>query len=121
MFLAISNQIKLSQGLQYLFRNLFSIFTFEVLKSGLKNCISVIYKSQSAIKHGLFCPFLILKTGGFNSKIETNFIKIREKKDMKTGNTFGIQFIIRQDKIKNDKAPIYARITVNGKIVHFAL
>ncbi|WP_419803472.1 Arm DNA-binding domain-containing protein [Mucilaginibacter sp.] len=40
---------------------------------------------------------------------------------MKTSNTFGIQFIIRQDKIKNDKAPIYARITVNGEIVHFAL
>ena len=40
---------------------------------------------------------------------------------MKTGNTFGIQFIIRQDKLKNDKAPIYARITVNGEIIHFAL
>jgi len=40
---------------------------------------------------------------------------------MKTVNTFGIQFIIRQDKLKNDKAPIYARITVNGEIIHFAL
>lgn len=40
---------------------------------------------------------------------------------MKTVNTFGIQFIIRQDKLKNDKAPIYARITINGEIIHFAL
>jgi site-specific recombinase XerD len=40
---------------------------------------------------------------------------------MKTVNTFGIQFIIRPDKLKNDKAPIYARITVNGEIIHFAL
>ena len=40
---------------------------------------------------------------------------------MKTVNTFGIQFIIRQDKLKNDRAPIYARITVNGEIIHFAL
>ncbi|KAA8476828.1 site-specific recombinase XerD [Arcticibacter tournemirensis] len=40
---------------------------------------------------------------------------------MKTVNTFGIQFIIRQDKLKDGKAPIYARITVNGEIIHFAL
>lgn len=40
---------------------------------------------------------------------------------MKTVNTFGIQFIIRPDKLKNGKAPIYARITVNGEIIHFAL
>jgi hypothetical protein len=26
-------------------------------------------------------------------------------------NTFGVQFIIRQDKQKEDKAPLYARIT----------
>jgi len=36
-------------------------------------------------------------------------------------NTFGVQFIIRQDKLKDDKAPLYCRITVNGEIVHFAL
>ena len=40
---------------------------------------------------------------------------------MRTANTFGIQFIIRNDKLKNGKAPIYARITVNGDITHFAL
>ncbi|MBS1504851.1 MAG: hypothetical protein JST32_22510, partial [Bacteroidetes bacterium] len=37
------------------------------------------------------------------------------------GNTFGIQFLIRQDKLKNGKAPIYVRITVNGEVTHFAL
>ena len=36
-------------------------------------------------------------------------------------NTFGVQFIIRKDKLKNDKVPIYCRITINGNIVHFAL
>jgi len=28
-------------------------------------------------------------------------------------NTFGIQFVIRKHRIKDGKAPIYARITVN--------
>ena len=37
------------------------------------------------------------------------------------GNTFGIQFLIRQDKLKDGKAPIYVRITINGEVVHFAL
>ena len=32
---------------------------------------------------------------------------------MKKVNTFGIQFVIRKHRIKNDQAPIYARITVN--------
>lgn len=32
---------------------------------------------------------------------------------MKKMNTFGIQFIIRKHRIKDGKAPIYARITVN--------
>jgi site-specific recombinase XerD len=32
---------------------------------------------------------------------------------MKRVNTFGIQFVIRKHRIKNDEAPIYARITVN--------
>jgi hypothetical protein len=36
---------------------------------------------------------------------------------MKTVNTFGIQFIIRGDKLKNGKAPIYARITVKVYIM----
>ena len=40
---------------------------------------------------------------------------------MRTANTFGIQFIIRNDKLKNGKSPIYARITINGEITHFAL
>nr|WP_319570984.1 site-specific integrase [uncultured Draconibacterium sp.] len=32
---------------------------------------------------------------------------------MKNMNTFGIQFVIRKHRIKDDKAPIYARVTVN--------
>ncbi len=28
-------------------------------------------------------------------------------------NTFGIQFVIHKHRIKDDKAPIYARVTVN--------
>ena len=32
---------------------------------------------------------------------------------MKTTNTFGVHFLIRQDKLKEGKAPVYARITVN--------
>lgn len=32
---------------------------------------------------------------------------------MKTTNTFGVHFMIRQDKLKEGKAPVYARITVN--------
>lgn len=40
---------------------------------------------------------------------------------MRTSNTFGIQFIIRLDKLKDGKAPIYVRLTVNKEIVHFAL
>jgi site-specific recombinase XerD len=63
----------------------------------------------------------MLKNRRFQYQIGTNFNKIKEKWAMKTVNTFGIQFIIRQDKIKNDRAPIYARITVNGQIIHFAL
>ena len=31
------------------------------------------------------------------------------------------KFIGRQDKRKDGKIPLYARITVNGEIVHFAL
>ncbi|HMG11186.1 MAG TPA: Arm DNA-binding domain-containing protein [Mucilaginibacter sp.] len=40
---------------------------------------------------------------------------------MKAMNTFGVQFILRKDKLKAGKAPIYARITVNGEIIHFAV
>lgn len=40
---------------------------------------------------------------------------------MKPLNTFGVQFLIRQDKLKEGKAPVYVRITVNGEIIHFAL
>ncbi|HZY39618.1 MAG TPA: site-specific integrase [Mucilaginibacter sp.] len=47
-------------------------------------------------------------------------METKEKK-MKPLNTFGVQFLIRQDKLKDGKAPIYARITANGEIVHFAL
>jgi hypothetical protein len=47
-------------------------------------------------------------------------METREKL-LKTTNTFGVQFLIRQDKLKNWKVPIYARITLNGEIIHFAL
>ena len=40
---------------------------------------------------------------------------------MKTTNTFGVRFFIKKDKIKNGKAPIYARVTVNGKSVDISL
>jgi len=44
-----------------------------------------------------------------------------KEKEMRPANTFGVQFIIRQDKLREEKAPVYARITVNGEIIHFAL
>ncbi len=40
---------------------------------------------------------------------------------MKSQNTFGIQFIIRQDKVKTDKALIYVRITVDSQRVELSL
>jgi len=53
---------------------------------------------------------------------------IKEKSTMETINeiikpikTLGVYYLIRHDKLKNDKAPIYCRITVNGTITHFAL
>ena len=39
----------------------------------------------------------------------------------RTKNTFGVQFLIRQDKLKDGKVPIYARIIVNGDVVHIGL
>jgi len=40
---------------------------------------------------------------------------------MRTVNTFGLQFLIRPDKLKDGKAPVYARITVNRQITHIGL
>lgn len=40
---------------------------------------------------------------------------------MSSKNTFGLQFIIRVNKTKNDKAPIYVRITVNGQRVEMSM
>ncbi|MDN5288484.1 MAG: integrase [Mucilaginibacter sp.] len=40
---------------------------------------------------------------------------------MRTVNTFGRQFLIRPDKLKDGKAPIYVRITVNKAITHLGL
>lgn len=40
---------------------------------------------------------------------------------MTTSNTFGIVFYIKRQKAKNGKAPIYARITVDGKRVELSL
>lgn len=43
------------------------------------------------------------------------------KKITSPSDTFGVQFIIRKDKLKDRKVPIYCRITVNGIITHFSL
>jgi len=40
---------------------------------------------------------------------------------MKTTNTFGVHFLIRPDKLKEGKAPVYARITVNTDRMLIAL
>lgn len=40
---------------------------------------------------------------------------------MKTNQTFTILFWIFKAKIRNGKAPIYCRITVNGKRAQFSL
>ena len=40
---------------------------------------------------------------------------------MKTTNTFGVVFAIRPDKVTGGKAPVYARITVNGERTTIAL
>lgn len=40
---------------------------------------------------------------------------------MRTTNTFGIQFIIRKNKEKEDLAPIYVRITVDARRVEISL
>lgn len=40
---------------------------------------------------------------------------------MKNTNTFGVHFTIRQNKIKNGKVPIYARITVNKSRIDISM
>lgn len=40
---------------------------------------------------------------------------------MKTSQSFGVHFTVRADKVKDGKAPIYARITVNGQRISMAL
>lgn len=40
---------------------------------------------------------------------------------MRNDNTFGIHFILRMNKVKDDKAPIYARIVVNGSRCEISL
>ncbi|MBS1680969.1 MAG: site-specific integrase [Bacteroidetes bacterium] len=40
---------------------------------------------------------------------------------MKTTNTFGVRFFIKKYKETNGKAPIYARVTVNGKPLDISL
>jgi site-specific recombinase XerD len=40
---------------------------------------------------------------------------------MRTTNTFGIQFVIKKNKIKDNRAPIYARVTVNSHRVEISL
>jgi len=40
---------------------------------------------------------------------------------MRTTNTFGIQFIARMNKMKNNQAPIYIRITVDARRIEILL
>ena len=40
---------------------------------------------------------------------------------MKTTNTFGIHFIVRKNKMINGKVPVYARVTVNGRISEISI
>jgi site-specific recombinase XerD len=40
---------------------------------------------------------------------------------MKTTNTFGVLFMIRHDKLKEGKAPVYARISINRERTQIAL
>ena len=40
---------------------------------------------------------------------------------MKAQNTLGIKFIIRKNKMKDDKAPVYVSVTINGKHVELSL
>ncbi len=35
---------------------------------------------------------------------------------MRTTNTFGIHFVIKKHKLREGKVPVYARITVNGRV-----
>ena len=40
---------------------------------------------------------------------------------MRNDNTFGIHFILRMNKVKNGKAPLYARLTVNASRIEVSL
>ena len=40
---------------------------------------------------------------------------------MRTSQSFGIHFIIRADKVRDGKAPVYACVTVNRKRCYIAL
>ncbi len=40
---------------------------------------------------------------------------------MKAQNTFGIRFIIRKNKIKDGKVPVYVSVTVNGRRVEISM
>ncbi len=40
---------------------------------------------------------------------------------MKAQNTLGIKFIIRKNKMKDDKVPVYVSVTINGKRVELSL
>ena len=42
-------------------------------------------------------------------------------KRMKTTNTFGVHFIIRMNKLRDNKAPVYSRVTVDGSRVEISL
>jgi integrase len=55
------------------------------------------------------------------SKCALKFIKKQQNKTMRTKNTFGVLFMIRQDKLKDGKAPIYARVTINSERAHIGL
>ena len=54
----------------------------------------------------------------FDTRFKGQFIPncqtvLKQEDLMKTTNTFGVHFLIRPDKLKDGKVPVYARITVN--------
>lgn len=43
------------------------------------------------------------------------------KNAMRTNSTFGIQFILRMNKIKDNLAPVYCRISIDSQRVEVSL
>jgi len=64
-----------------------------------------------------FGRFQYLKSKVFYQTKSKKVKKMETKtKELRPANTFGVQFIVRQDKLRDGKVPVYARITVNVEI-----